>query len=217
MMKKLFTTIFIYLLFILSSFSSPKSLKLLGTLKSPTLSLALLKIGNKIKILKPKETIKNTFVLLKVEENYILLYDKKNKKNFRLSINQKKTLNSPLPVKEHKKSNSQTLQFKISVNKKTIDKILESPEELSDSIRLKQKIVNGKKGYLVKFIKNNTLLQSFGIKNGDLIYRVNNVDVFDLEGLMNLLFQYQQKNLKSLKVYIIRNGSEETIEFTLKH
>ncbi len=194
-----------------------ENLKLIGTLKSPTLSLALLKINNKIKILKPQETIKNTFVLLKIEENYVLLHDKVTKKNLKLTINQEKTLNRYLPVEKHKKSNHQTSPFKISVNKKTIDQILESPEELSDSIRLKQKTVNGKKGYLVKFIKNNPLLHSFGIKNGDFIYRVNGVDVFDLEGLMNLLFQYQQKNLTSLKVHIIRNGLEQTIEFTINH
>lgn len=85
-------------------------------------------------------------------------------------------------------------------------------DNLTDQLRTYFKVPEGL-GVLVKEVAENSPAEKYGIKAGDIIFRIGEKEVKDTQDLKRAIGRYNSGD--DLEVKIFRNGQESTIQVTL--
>lgn len=101
------------------------------------------------------------------------------------------------------------------VDQREVTNSLENMNQLLTQARVAPIIDNGKTtGFKIFEIKPNSLYEKIGLSNGDVVQRINGVEIDD----PNKFFQTYQnlKDEKSISVDIVRNGVKQTLSYEIR-
>jgi len=130
---------------------------------------------------------------------------KKNSKDYVLNL---KKLSPVL------KSKDNIFEKPIKIQRKEINKYISNPKEIFKNISIIEiKNANETKGFKITRIKHNSIFVSFGLKVGDLMVKVNNIE---LKSYKNALDIYKKINkIDELEIVIIRNNQEMELRYEI--
>ncbi len=101
------------------------------------------------------------------------------------------------------------------LNRRKVLQALESPEQLLSDARLYPNIKNGKqKGFLVQEVIPRGIYDSLGLRNGDILLRINGLEISNPEVAIQAMSALRGMN--SVKLDIIRNNSKMTMSYQIK-
>jgi general secretion pathway protein C len=126
---------------------------------------------------------------------------------------QKKILSYPLISNEtaNPKAVTQSSEF----SKKEIERLTKDPGVLFQEIRLKPSVEEGKtRGFIFEWIKPRSIFDKAGIKQGDVLVAINNIEIKSGEDAFRIL--QALRNESSLKVTLLRDGQNMDINLRVK-
>ncbi len=102
-----------------------------------------------------------------------------------------------------------------SIPKEEVERATQNLGKLMTEARLVPNLEGGKiNGYKIFAIKSDSLYTKIGLQNGDIIYKVNGIDISDPERAFQL-FQ-QLKNERYFQVEIVRNNQRQTLTYQVQ-
>jgi general secretion pathway protein C len=198
------------------------NIRLMGTIISNNNSYCLLKDNNsgKFEFLKQGKILNNNLKIIKIMRKHIVLHDFTRNKdylvymgsdfnmNFKKRIDIRQTRNNypSKPINEKEK--------RFFIKNKILKKYLNNPTEILYSASAIP-VYNNKSmtGYKIKNIKKGSMIERFGIRNGDIILQVNGIPTTDTSSLFSL---YNRINsIKQFTILIKRNGSIMTLYYNI--
>jgi general secretion pathway protein C len=91
---------------------------------------------------------------------------------------------------------------------------LENPKALMTEARLQPNLVNGKQtGFILKEVKPGGIYDSLGIKNGDVLLKINSYDITDPEVALQAFTALRGVN--EIHLDIIRGGNKMTLNYNI--
>jgi general secretion pathway protein C len=103
---------------------------------------------------------------------------------------------------------------KFTIDQKEIDNALSNLDRLYTEIRAVPNFVDGKvSGMKILSVKGGSLFSKLGLQRGDVLQRINGVDLDVRKGFE--IFN-QLKDQKSLTVDLVRGGSQQTFEYEIR-
>jgi len=160
------------------------------------------------------ERVYNYGTLTKIERDSVELTDGTN--TFEIKI-------MDLQIKEvqGKNTESQTLSpRKISerhyiLDQRRVQQALDKPEQILTHARLLPNIQDGKQeGFKISEVKRGGLYESLGLRNGDVLLRVNNLEISNPEAAMQAFSALG--GMSSVNLDIIRDGSKVTLNYEIR-
>ncbi len=146
----------------------------------------------------------NGYKLIEVEINRAIF--EKNNKNYELIID-----DSKLP--EVKESDIIKDDF-YTVKKDIIKKFSNNFDEIWKNISIKEIKENGEiKGFKVRYIKPKSIFNQIGLKAGDIIIAINNIELKSYADAFGIYKKISK--IKNLKVTLIRDNLEKEIEYEI--
>lgn len=101
------------------------------------------------------------------------------------------------------------------LDQQRVQRALKNPEQIMTDARLLPNIQNGKiEGFKMLEVKPNGLYDSLGLRNGDTLLKVNNLEVSNPEVAMQAISALGGMNSVSLD--IIRDGARMTISYDIR-
>lgn len=101
------------------------------------------------------------------------------------------------------------------ISREEVERSTQNLGKLMTEARLVPNLEGGKiKGYKIFAIKPDSLYTKIGLQNGDVIYKVNGIDISDPERAFQL-FQ-QLKNERYFQVEIVRNNQRQTLTYQVQ-
>ena len=101
------------------------------------------------------------------------------------------------------------------IDESEVEKALANINQLITQIRVVPNFQDGKaNGFKVFAIKPKSIFSKIGLKNGDVIQRVNDTDITSPDKAFSA-FQ-ELKNEKSLNVEILRRGSSKSLQYEIR-
>ncbi len=222
-MKKNKTIFIIFLILTVSIiFGENKiNIRLTGTIISNNDSYCLLKdndSGN-FNLLKTGKLLKNSLKIVKIRRDYIVLYDFRQKDNYNIYMGSDFNIEINKKQYEQRNNNQYTektgkTEKRFFVKEKTFKKYLENPTEILYSASAIP-AYNGKSmiGYKIKNIKKGSMIERFGIRNGDIIIQVNGIPTTDMSSLFS--FYNNINSIKQFAILVKRNGSFVTLYYNI--
>lgn len=102
-----------------------------------------------------------------------------------------------------------------SIPREEVEQATQNLGKLMTEARLVPNLEGGKiNGYKIFAIKPDSLYTKIGLQNGDIIYKVNGIDISDPERAFQL-FQ-QLKNERYFQVEIVRNNQRQTLTYQVQ-
>lgn len=183
--------------------------ELLGYVANKDKVLALIKINSKTYVLNNKEPV-DGFIVDKIIDDYLVILHSGKSYKVKLVGGSKKTENTTAvktkPVQENKASKSDT--FKIS--RQEVDKQLKDINSLLRTIFVAPYYRNKEfLGYRIARIRKNSILYKLGLRNGDVIVRINDESVENPQKMLELLTNIS--DVTAVKVDLIRRGVKKSI------
>ena len=101
---------------------------------------------------------------------------------------------------------------KYMIKKEDIGPYLKSPERLFTEMSVKPQIQNGEPtgGYIITGMRSNALLRKVGLRDGDVILRVNGTEPINLVNIIS------NPTIREIHVEYIRAGRRQTLHFTIQ-
>ncbi|MBS1111872.1 MAG: gspC [Nitrospirae bacterium] len=201
----------------------PSNLLLVGTVVGPTkLSYAIFEDKTRPAPLKQVVVAyeKNVFdygKLIKIERDFIEL--RQGSSVYKISL-------APLisdtrsPRAEESGSPRTSFAEKIGekeylLNRRKVDQTLENPEHILTDARLLPNIQNGKQeGFKMLEVKSGGLYESLGLKNGDILLRVNDLEISNPEVAIQAMTAL--KGMNRVNLDIMRNGAKLSMSYDIK-
>jgi len=104
---------------------------------------------------------------------------------------------------------------KITVSKTDIDKAFKNMSQMLTQVRIRPYFSEGKPdGFLVSRIKQGSIFQKMGLKNGDVIQGVNDSPIGSADDMLGLYKELQSGS--EITLNIKRRGKQETLKYTFK-
>ncbi|MBI4844414.1 MAG: PDZ domain-containing protein [Nitrospirae bacterium] len=104
---------------------------------------------------------------------------------------------------------------KFQVDRKQVQSSMENPEKILTDARLLPNFVNGKQdGYSISEVKPGGLYENLGLKNGDILLRVNNLEISNPEVAIQAMSAIRGTN--NVNLDIIRNNQKMSLTYELK-
>ncbi len=101
------------------------------------------------------------------------------------------------------------------ISREEVERSTQNLGKLMTEARLVPNLEGGKiNGYKIFAIKPDSLYTKIGLQNGDIIYKVNGIDISDPEKAFQL-FQ-QLKNERYFQVEIVRNNQRQTLTYQVQ-
>lgn len=102
----------------------------------------------------------------------------------------------------------------VTIDQQEVDDALSNLDKLYTEIRIVPNFKDGKAaGMKVLAVKPGSLFSKLGLKRGDVLERINGLEL-DIKRGMELFGQL--KNQKSLKVELVRRGQSKTLEYEIR-
>ncbi|MBI4699095.1 MAG: hypothetical protein HY758_09415 [Nitrospirae bacterium] len=101
------------------------------------------------------------------------------------------------------------------LDQQRVQQALKNPEQILTDARLLPNFQDGKQeGFKVSEVRPNGLYESLGIRNGDVLLRVNNLEISNPEVAMQTMSALGGMNTVSLD--LIRNGARVTMSYDIR-
>jgi len=101
------------------------------------------------------------------------------------------------------------------LDQRRVQQALDKPEQILTHARLLPNIQDGKQeGFRVSEVKHGGLYDSLGLRNGDILLRVNNLEISNPEAAMQAFSALGGMN--SVNLDIIRDGSKMTLSYEIR-
>lgn len=101
------------------------------------------------------------------------------------------------------------------LNQQKVQQALNNPEQVLTDARLLPNIENGKQnGFKVLEVKPGGIYESLGLKNGDILLMVNNLEISKPEIAIQAM--YALKGMSTVNLDIIRNGERTTMSYQIR-
>ena len=170
-------------------------------------SMALLKVSNKVLVLKEGET-KRGIKLKKVYRDRVDLLVNGQETTLRLKKIKTASVTKP-------KTGGNISSGVVVIPKKEVEKVTKDPGIMFSQIRLVPYIKNGKtEGFLFEWVKPGSILHKAGIRRGDVIVSINNMNIRSGEDAFKIL--QVLRNEPSLKVVVLRGGKRKEINIRIE-
>ena len=102
-----------------------------------------------------------------------------------------------------------------TIEQRKIQQALENPKQIMSDARLLPNIVNGKQeGFIVRELKPEGLYASLGLQNGDILLRINELELSSAEAALQAITALQ--GLDRIQLDLIRGGSRMTLTYQIK-
>lgn len=104
---------------------------------------------------------------------------------------------------------------KVSIKKDLINDYIENFDKIWTDISIKEVVTaNGIDGFKIRGIRKDTVFEKLGLKKGDIIKSINNIELKSYNDAFKI---YKQINkIKNFNFKILRNGAEEEINYEIK-
>jgi len=202
--------------------SSPvTNIILVGTVTGPkNLSYAVLEdksdtASGKQEVFRYGERVYNYGMLTKIEKDMVELTEGVN--TFELKI-------MDMQIKEVQGKNTESAQTlsprKISerhyiLDQRRVQRMIDKPEELLTHARFLPNIQDGKQeGFRISEVKRGGLYENLGLRNGDILLRVNNLEISNPESAIQAFSALG--GMSSVNLDIIRSGSRMTLTYEIR-
>ncbi len=101
------------------------------------------------------------------------------------------------------------------LNRRKVDQTLENPEQILTDARLLPNIQNGKQeGFKMLEVKPGGLYESLGLKNGDILLRVNDLEISNPEVAIQAMTAL--KGMNRVNLDIMRDGAKFSMSYEIK-
>jgi len=102
-----------------------------------------------------------------------------------------------------------------TIEQRKIQQALENPKQIMSDARLLPNIVSGKQeGFIVRELKPEGLYASLGLQNGDILLRINELELSSPEAALQAITALQ--GLDRIQLDLIREGSRMTLTYQIK-
>lgn len=171
---------------------------------------------DKTELLSIKDSFKG-YVLREIFNTYALF--SKDKQEYKLQMNIKKNDLTYEVVKEDETiTTTKSISVEngiVKIKRDLVDGYIKNSSEVWKNISIKDERDNGKlKGFRVSKIKRGTPFAKIGLKEGDLIIRINNIEI---RGYNDVLKIYKNINkIDALNIVVLRNNEEVEIYYEIK-
>ena len=104
---------------------------------------------------------------------------------------------------------------KFLLNRKMLDGLLSNYNAVLTQARAVPNFEDGKtNGFKIFSIRDNSIYSAIGIKNGDVLSRVNGQDINNLERVLSLFTQL--RNESNISIDLVRGGQKMTYEYEIR-
>lgn len=101
------------------------------------------------------------------------------------------------------------------VDQRKILNAIENPNQLMTEARLQPNLVDGRQdGFVLREVKNNGIYQSLGLKNGDVLLRINDYNITNVDSALQAFSAL--RGMERVNLDIVRNGEKVTLTYLLK-
>lgn len=196
--------------------------KLIGTVVSDiekfSFAIIMDTTTNESGVYRVNDMLLNEARILKIERNRVIILRNGVQESlvvyeseFDSSGQQIASLPSVVPVPDIR----QEAPNRYVIPREEVDRQTQNLGKLMTEARLVPNLEGGKiNGYKIFAIKPDSLYTKIGLQNGDIIYKVNGIDISDPERAFQL-FQ-QLKNERYFQVEIVRNNQRQTLTYQVQ-
>ena len=186
--------------------SAPQDLELLGT-SVGVKSMALLKVGGKVVVLREGQT-REGLTLVRVSKGKALV--RLGGRDVELEVKRGKEEVSPQRVPSQPRTST---EFRIS--RRELERITKDPGMMFREIRLVPYVKNGRtEGFIFEWVKPGSIFYRAGLRRGDVLVSINNMTIQSGEDAFRLL--QVLRNEPSLRVVVMRNGQMKEINIRIE-
>ncbi len=195
---------------------SSSDFTLIGTVVAGDESLALIKSGTKIKIFKLQEVLSPHIVVAEIGRKLVVLND--HGKRVELPLKQRKNAKAQLVKSGKAQVRGGVVALDENnwrISKSVVSGARANLNSLLQTARMVPQVSNGKTvGFKVVELKKGSLLQQIGLQVGDLIVRINEVELNSPEKALQIFQQVREAS--NLSLGLVRNGKPKTFEYSFE-
>ena len=198
---------------------SSRDYELIGTIVSGEDSLALLQIGAEVNIYHLGETLAPGVVIEEIARKMVVLMDRGVKRELLLK-EARGGSQTTRPARTSSRVESRQGIVELDENRWQISKSLvenarENLNSLLQTARVVPELENGNTiGFRLVEMKKGSLLDQIGLRVGDLLVEINQVELNSPEKALQIFQQVREAN--NITVGLIRNGLPQTFEYSLE-
>ncbi|MCK4502432.1 MAG: hypothetical protein KAU22_05310 [Desulfuromonadales bacterium] len=192
-------------------------LVLIGTVVAGEESLAVIKSGAKVKVFQLHEELSPQVIVSEIGRQMVVIMDHGSRRE--LPLKQRKSasaqLISPGSKAAAKGGIVATDENSWQISKAVVANARANLNSLLQSARMVPQIDNGQTvGFKVVELKAGSLLQQIGLQVGDLVVRINQVELNSPEKALQVFQQVREAN--NLSLGLVRNGQPKTFEYSFE-
>lgn len=200
------------------------NLMLIGTVVAGERSLALIQEGRTTALYRLEEEVPGGGRIEDIDRNFVVIRHRDGSlENLMLPSEAppaRATVTSPAPAAAA--AAATTTQYNITqigenkwqIPRQTAEDARGNLNELLRQARMEPRIVAGQtEGFIVRMIRPNSFLDMLGIKRGDILMEINNIQLNSPERALQI-FQ-QLREARNIAVSLVRNGEPMTFEYEI--
>jgi general secretion pathway protein C len=195
----------------------PSDMELIGTIAGPpaySYAIFAAKDG-KQEMFKRGESVFGAGILTKVEPYKVFI--RQSNKLTEISMADVFMINEPAP-----RDGAGSPQFvkpiekgEYVIDQKALQQALDNPNQIMTDARLFPHIVDNKQeGFVLREIKKNGIYDSLGLKNGDVLLRINNYNIANPENALQAFTAL--RGMDRVQLDIIRDGAKTTMTYQIR-
>lgn len=206
----------------------PAELTLVGTVVGPDkMSYAIFEgnanaSANKQEVFAHGDTIYNYGTLDEILTDSVVIRQGANTHILKIIDSISDVINSPAENNQADKNTRSAEPFvkkvgkrQFQLDKKQVQDSINNPEKILTDARLLPNFVNGKQeGYKISEVKPGGLYESIGLKNGDVLIRVNSLEISSPEVAIQTMSALRGTN--NVNLDIIRNSERMSLTYQIK-
>lgn len=198
---------------------SPADLLLIGTVsgqRSLSYAIFMNKAGEQ-EVVKSGGHVFGLGILNKVEKDRVFIVAGGNSIEIHLKdiVSGMKDKKTRSPVVRSSRFTRRLSDNTYSIDQRKIQNAIENPKELMTDARLLPNLVEGKQhGFILSEIKPGGIYQSLGLRNGDVLLRINEFDISNPEYALQAFTAL--RGMDRLQLDILRGGSKMTMTYQIQ-
>lgn len=105
--------------------------------------------------------------------------------------------------------------IRMPIDRRVVEQAMNDLPKLLTQARAVPSMVNGTiEGFRMEYVEPTSFYEKIGVQKGDVLQRVNGVDIRDPSTMLSLL--QQLKNERTVKLDLVRNNQRSTITYELR-
>jgi general secretion pathway protein C len=165
--------------------------------------------------LKEGEITDNNVLVKRVDPGKVTLLSDGAEYNMEITYKSKENKTTASISRPSPTSNAVSSNLSTTLNKREVDDTLKDMNKVMTQARIIPYIVNNKnQGYRIFSIRPNSIYTKIGLKNGDVIQRVNGIELASPEKAYSLFQQLKDEPKVSLD--ILRRGQKSTLDISIR-